>query len=34
MDRKSGYPYRAMKNGLVHAFPQLVPDAETGGGAD
>ena len=26
MDLKSGYPYWAIKNGLMHAFPQLQED--------
>ena len=26
MDLKSGYPYWAVKNGLMHAFPQLEAD--------
>ena len=26
MDLKSGYPYWAVKNGLMHAFPQLDAD--------
>lgn len=26
MDLKSGYPFRAIKNGLMHAFPQLQQD--------
>jgi glycine/D-amino acid oxidase-like deaminating enzyme len=28
MDLKSGYPYWAVKNGLMHAFPRLQADAE------
>ncbi|MDR7122985.1 hypothetical protein [Rheinheimera soli] len=26
MDLKSGYPYWAIKNGLMHVFPQLDAD--------
>lgn len=28
MDLKSGYPYWAVKNGLMHAFPRLEGDVQ------